>query len=76
MSHYNLPTSMEMLLSIALLLPQVLFQNYLLPCIGNTPHHDSCLIIHNNSLINGIIYADFQIDLLHSLKMGNHGTRK
>ena len=69
---------MEMLLSIAELLPQysqALFQNHLLPCIGCTSYHNSCLIILNNSLFNGLMYADFQIVLLHSHKHeGNHAT--
>ena len=78
MTHYNLPTSMEMLLSIAELLPQysqVHCQKHLLPCVGCTSYHNSYLIMQNNSLFNSLMYADFQIVLLHCHKHeGNHAT--
>ena len=62
---------MEMLLSIALLLllysKSLVLQIYLLPCLGCIPCH-SYLIICKNSLFDCMIYAHFQVVLLHSFK--------
>ena len=70
---------MEMLLSIALLLllyVSILLQIHLLSFIGYIPHHLH-LILYKNLLFNCIIYAHFQVVLLHGHKhKSNHTTRE
>ena len=78
MQYYNLPISMEILLSMHLLLSLslALLQIDLSSCIECIPHH-SYLTIHKNSPFNTIIYAYFQVVLLHSHKHeSDHMTRE
>ena len=73
---YNLPTSTGMLLSIPLsrLLYSLVLRIYLSSCIGCKPRH-SLRMNHKNSPFNCMIYANFQVVLLHSHEHeGNHVT--